>query len=156
MVAGSARRASEGRDEGADPVGVTAGRDTQDESGVQDELKVGRGWLESNWQQAWARLRVELVRGGLGGESAFPGIEGGQGDGLDGAELSGRQAGEGEASESIQPDLTGEGPRASGAAGLGHSSDGFRHRFRGNDEFRHRNTSKGSGDPSKVTSSSIT
>jgi len=58
----------------------------------------------------------------------FPGIEGRQGDGLDGAELSRSQSGEREAGESIPLDLACESARAFAGAGLRRCSDEFGHR----------------------------
>ena len=92
---------------------------------------------------AWILRRGALLS--LGSEAAFPEVEGGQGNGLDGAELCDGKAGSREACQSIHPEFACGGTGSRGGADR-----------RSNDDFGHRNTSQRAGDPSKLSDVSRT
>ena len=72
------------------------------------------------------KQRADLA-GRLGGESAFPGVKGGQGDGLLGAELGWAEAGGGETGQAFDPGLSGGGARAWGWGTVSRSNGWFGH-----------------------------
>src|SRR5207249_4489429 len=118
-------------DQGADEGEVTAWQQTDDRPAWEDEFDRGAGAREAHGQQARCGACVGgLVGGGAGsgrGQATFPGVERGQGDAFEGAELRGVETGVSEAIRSLNPGLSCGGTGARGRGGVRRGKSGFGH-----------------------------
>lgn len=119
-----AEQTAEGRFVGPRP-------EAEDGAAGEDQFDGHNRIVETDRQQAGTGVLARDVLGAGAevrcGKASLPGVEGGQGDALPGAELSRAETGVREAGEPLDPELSSGSAGARGSESFGRSGGGFGH-----------------------------